>query len=214
MTLMEMLVVLVVVMSMFIAAVASLTVVGASRLRGASSRMATVIEYVYGRAAINGVRYQLVIDIDEGKYWAECAEEGAPLIAGIAQGTVGEDNSAAVPTRYGDDDDEGDPFLMNLNNTWDDCGDYLFSSRSLRPGIEFDRVLTTHQTDPYEEGIATIGFFPNGFVEPSIIWLREKGEESETVGMTLFIEPMTGSVRIQTGVAEIPRDFGEPEEDR
>ena len=204
--------VLVIIVGMFVAAISVVNVLGQSNLRGASSRLATTIEYVYGRAAINGVRYQLVIDLDGNAYWAECSEDMIVLSEGLSGGTVGEDDSSERPSRYDEDDEEADPFGMNLEASWDDCSDDLVPSRTLREGIVIDRVLTTHQTEPYIEGTATIGFFPNGFVEPSIIWLRE--EEHEDAGMTLFIEPMTGTVRIESGLAEVPDDFLEVEEDR
>ena len=211
-TLAEILVVLVIIVGMFVAVISVVNVLGQGQLRGASSRLATTIEYIYGRAAINGVRYQLVIDLDENTYWAECSEEMITLSPGIMGGTVGEDDSSERPARYDDDDDEADPFGMNLTASWDDCTDELVPSRSVRDGVVIDSVMTTHQSEPYVEGTATIGFFPNGFVEPSVIWLRE--EDNEDAGMTLFVEPMTGSVRIETGLAEVPDDFLEVEEDR
>lgn len=203
---------LVIIVGMFVAMVSVVNVVGQSQLRGASSRLATAIEYVYGRAAINGVRYQLVIDLDENAYWAECSEDMITIAGGLVGGTVGEDDSAEKPSRYDDDDDEADPFGMNLGASWDDCSDDLVPRRQLREGVQIDRVMTTHQSEPYEEGTATIGFFPNGFVEPSIIWLRD--DENEDAGMTLFVEPMTGSVRIESGLADLPDDFLDVEEDR
>lgn len=210
-TLMELLVVLVIVVGMFVAMISVTAVVGQANLRGEAQRIASTVEYVYGRAAINGTRYQLVLDLDNNTFRAECTDEAMALAQDMADGTVGEDRTT-TSNRYDDDDDEADPFGLDLQDAWDDCSDALVNERTLRDGIQLVKVHTTHQRDPYEEGQATIGFFPNGFVEPSIIWISEKS--SDEAGMTLFIEPMTGSVRIEAGLAEVPSDFHDIEEDR
>ncbi len=74
-----------------------------------------------------------------------------------------------------------------------------------------DSVMTTHQREPWEEGQATIEFFPDGFVEPAMIWLSIEEKDAAT---TLTISPMTGRVRTYSERLEVPRDFLEEEEAR
>lgn len=209
-TLIEILVVLAIIVGIFGATFATLSVMTAGELRGATARLASTIEHIHGRSAINGMRYQLVLDLDTNTYWAECSEENIALEAGMAGGVVGEEASNEF-LRYDEDDEEADPFGMNLTQVWDDCTEPLIPTREVRSGIVIDRVLTTHQLDPYEEGVATIGFFPDGSVEQSIIWLKEDDGEA---GMTIFIQPITGRVTVKRGVQDIPRDFFDVEEDR
>lgn len=206
-TLAEMLVVLALIAGLFVAGVSSFTLLGANNLRGATSRLVSSMEHIYGRSAINGMRYQLIIDLDSNRYWAECTEDRAVLSAEQTRGT---DGTEAQQNRY--DDEEEDPFGMNLSALWDDCTEDLIPKQHVREGVRIERVLTTHQDDPYETGQASIAFFPNGFVEQSIIWLRSIDQPD--AGMTLFVEPMTGAIRVERGLAEIPDDFYDVEEDR
>jgi prepilin-type N-terminal cleavage/methylation domain-containing protein len=206
-TLAEMLVVLALIAGLFVAGVSSFSVLGANDLRGATSRLISSIEHIYGRSAINGMRYQLIFDLDSNRYWAECTEDRAVLSSEQTRGT---DGNEAEQLRY--DNDEEDPFGMNLSALWDDCTEDLIPKQHVREGVRIDRVLTTHQDDPYETGQASIAFFPNGFVEQSIIWLRSVDQPD--AGMTLFVEPMTGAIRVERGLAEIPDDFYDMEEDR
>jgi len=228
-TLIEMLVVMVIIMAAFGAMISLVSVLGASRLRSASSRTATAIEYIYGRAAINGIRYQMVFDLDTDEYWVECSEENIDLPSRmLEEDEPDEDDGPSIEegarrfARYDADDEEADPFALNQSALWDDCTEHLIPRTSIPDrfeGVELHAVMTTHQEEPFEVGRATIGFFPNGFVEPSIIWLREAEDEGEpfndeAAAMTLIIEPMTGGVRIVTGYAEVPDNFLEVEVDR
>ncbi|MCA9565317.1 MAG: prepilin-type N-terminal cleavage/methylation domain-containing protein [Myxococcales bacterium] len=228
-TLIEMIVVLAIVAAVLASAVVSMSVIGSTNLGGDASRLATTFEFVYGRAALNGIRYRLVIDLDTNEYWAECTPDDVAIADQMSTGSLGNDTGQVADSelergardrfqRYDDDEDEGDIFNLNLNQMFDDCSEPLLERRSLRNGIEFAQVMTTHQTEPYLAGQATVAFFPNGFVEPTIIWIRQtpEGDESEedAPAMTLFVKPMTGSIRIERGMSEVPRDFHDVEEDR
>ena len=228
-TLIEMLVVMVIILGAFGATMSITSVLGQGTLRSAATRMATAIEYVYGRAAINGIRYQLVFDLDADEYWIECSEENIELPTRMLEEDEPDEGDepsieegARRFARYDADDEEADPFSLNQTALWDDCTEPLVPRVSISErfeGIEIHSVMTTHQEEPFEVGQATIGFFPNGFVEPSMIWLREAENEGEAFdednpAMTLVIEPMTGSVRVLSGLAEVPDDFLDVEEDR
>jgi type II secretory pathway pseudopilin PulG len=218
MTLIEIIVVLVIVAALLGLATTSFSVLSASKLNGEARRMASTIELVYGRAALNGRRYRLMLDLDENSYWTECADVDVGLPMDIVQGDQGEQNGThrfLEFERYEDDDEEADPFNMNLQSMFDDCTEPLIPVRTLPEGVVFDSVLTTHQADPFISGQASIAFFGNGFAERTIIWLAEDKEGGETGGvMTLEIEPMSGRVYITSGRAEIPDSFFDIEEDR
>ena len=80
---------------------------------------------------------------------------------------------------------------------------------AMRHDVEILRVLTTHNREPVETGTATVAYFPNGFVERSLIWI---GMEDGMV-LTLSIDPMTGRVFIYPEDLEVPEDFFEVEEE-
>ena len=113
--------------------------------------------------------------------------------------------------RYDRNDEEADPFnLGEADSRFENCEEPLFYEQELPRGIVFDRVMVVHEEDVVEHGEVTIGYFPNGFVERAIIWLKH--ERSEGV-MTLTIDPLSGSVRIIAGDMDVPDDFWEVEED-
>ncbi len=179
MTLIEMMVVLAIIA--LIAAATAVTTSGMSNnsVRAAALHTTGAMRLTYGRAAINGIRYQFVIDLDE-------------------------------PARD-EDDDEADPFGLGVQApSLADCSEPLLERHTLRRGTRFARVLTTHHSEPIEEGQATIAFFPNGFVERSLIWIADdKGE----AWVTLVVDPMTGRIRTHAGELEVPEDFFSVEED-
>jgi hypothetical protein len=205
------LVVLVVIVGAFGLSISVVGLLTFSDLNGEAARLASTIQHIYGRAAINGQRYRLVIDLDDNAYWAECSDEDVPL-PGDLMSTGMEDSAASQRLgRYDEDDEEADPFGLNLDNTFDDCTEELIPRRQLTGRVVLDSVMTTHQREPAIEGQATIEFFPDGFVEPSMVWLTIDDAEA---AVTLTIQPMTGRVRTFTERLEVPSDFLEVEEDR
>lgn len=210
MTLIEILIVLLIMASALGVATLSIRNLSNAELKGAALRLSGTITYIYGRAAINGMRYQLVIDLDENAFWAECSEQEIALPQELVSANS-LDATGRADLRFQDDDPEADPFGLNLARSFEDCSEPLIEHRTLPSGIVFDSVMTAHQVEPFEEGQTSIAFFSNGFVEPSMIWLRE--EDGET-GITLSINPMNGQVTIETGLADVPDDFHQVEEDR
>jgi len=71
-------------------------------------------------------------------------------------------------------------------------GSTVTDRSSLPDGIRFEDVVTAHAGKVSEKEVFTY-FYPNGFVEPTVIHLRG---EDEDVKFTLRIKPLTGSVAI------------------
>lgn len=203
-TFVEVMVVLLLIAMMAGLSVVALGALDGSKVRAETIRMSGAIRFVYGRAAINGIRYQLVINLDEDTYRVECSEDNtfvAPTDEGVESSGL-----------YDEDDDEADPFGLGAPApTMNDCSEELLESRTLRDGVHFARAVTTHHDEPVEDGEVTIAFFPNGFVERSMVWLTDKNQSQY---MTLSIDPMTGRVRTHGGDLEVPEDFFAVEEDR
>ena len=77
----------------------------------------------------------------------------------------------------------------------------------MQRGIGIDGVLTSGQVDVFESGVAYIHFFPNGFVEPALIYTTDGDGEY----YTLIINPLTGKVGRQAGKMDPDATFGEPD---
>jgi prepilin-type N-terminal cleavage/methylation domain-containing protein len=207
-TLVEIMVVLGIIAGLSVLAVATLNGLTNSRLDGEALRFSGVLRLVHGRAAINGLRYQVVINLDDASYRVECSTQN------VAVPEVGDEGGNEEDQRRRDreqEDPEADPFGLGAQQpTMDDCSEELIEATTLRNGIRFARVFTTHHDEPVEEGEVTIGYFPNGTVERSMIWLTDANGRG---WMTMHLDPMTGRVVLRGGEDEIPDDFLELEED-
>ncbi len=197
-TLVEIIVVLAIAATVMGIAFSSFGSLKNSKLRADAMRMSGALRMVYGRAAVNGLRYQVTFDLDANTYSVQCSPENVLL-----------DPAEDERSPFDDDDDEADPFGLGVHRpTLDDCSEPLLEITEMRGNVEIARIVTTHHTEPVEDGIQTVAYFPNGFVERTMIWIR-----SDETYMTLSIDPMTGRVQIYGRDADIPDDFFEVEED-
>ena len=201
MTLIEIMIVLTIVASVMGLTAFSMSGLSASKVRSEAMHVAGAIRYVYGRAAINGVRYQLSFDVGANTLSVECSEKNIPV-------AVAGDTAEKEERR--DEDPEANPFgIASSGGGLTACDDKVMKDFALKDGVTIARVLTSHDEAPVEAGKATIGFFPNGFVERSIVWV--KGADGGY--FTLLIDPMSGRVKVKPGDLEVPDDFFEVEED-
>lgn len=115
--------------------------------------------------------------------------------------------------------DEEDTQFVSLQRT-SHTGPLLDEEqRTLKDGVYVLGVMTSHHEELQTEGIATINFFPNGFVERAIIYLgdeeaRDAGLDSEEgVVFTIMVNPLTGQSTVKPGMVPVQEKFFEPEED-
>ena len=201
MTLIEIMIVLTIVASVMGLTAFSMSGLTASKVRSEALHVAGAVRYVYGRSAINGVRYQLTFAVGGNTLSAQCSEKNIP---GASAETTKEREKASK------EDGEANPFgVAGGAGTMAACDDTVIRDFTLKDGVTIARVVTSHDEAPVESGNATIGFFPNGFVERSMIWV--KGADGGY--FTLIVDPMSGRVRVKPGDLEVPDDFFEVEED-
>ncbi|MFT4703668.1 MAG: general secretion pathway protein H [Bradymonadia bacterium] len=199
-TLVEIMVVLAIMAGMAGAAVTVVNSITNANLRAEAMRMSGSLRMIYGRSAINGIRYQLNIDLDGNTYSVSCSEDNV-LVEPEARNEREE--------RRRQEDAEADPFNLGGGGaSMQDCSEPLLQPRDMRPGVEIARVLTMHHREPVESGSAEVAYFPNGFVERTLIWLRQ-----DEAWLTLEIDPMSGRVFVHAGEIDVPDDFFEVEED-
>lgn len=102
------------------------------------------------------------------------AGQEAPNLATIAAAAVsGGGDTGAVST---DPVDVARAQKAKLRKSRARLRDSLLQKNVLPKGITFKRVMTTHQDEPTEEGMAEIFFFPSGYVERSYIFLARDDE--------------------------------------
>jgi type II secretory pathway pseudopilin PulG len=167
--------------------------------------LAGAIRYAYGRAAINGWRYDIVVNIDNNSYRIACSEEHST----VEREPYAEESG--VELAFGDDEDDEPLFgeTQQQEKALDSCSDAIVKDRSLSHNVEIVRVQTARTPEAVESGEIRIVIFPNGMIERSIIWLQA----GENEFFTLFVDEMTGRVKLRTGDQEPPERFFEIEED-
>ena len=87
---------------------------------------------------------------------------------------------------------------------------------ALGDGVYFVGLMTSHHDELQTEGVGTINFFSNGFVERSVIYVGDENARDgldEGVVYTIMINPLTGQSSVQPGKTEISSSFFETEED-
>jgi general secretion pathway protein H len=207
---------------MVIALIASIGVKGfraitKSDLRAATAHLSGAIRFLFDRASITGKYHRLVIDLNDGKYWAEVSDDRfyAPNEAeSQADRQKREQDEAAA------DEDErkrlekqqnafGEGSTTSSGSSFDlsklEVGEFrprrarfaAFKETALKPVVlkklHIRSVYTPRMTEPVTSGRAYLYFYPLGQTEPAIITLTDL--EGTSV-YSLVVHPITGRVRI------------------
>jgi general secretion pathway protein H len=207
---------------MVIALIASIGVKGfraitKSDLRAATAHLSGAIRFLFDRASITGKYHRLVIDLNDGKYWAEVSDDRfyAPNEAeSQADRQKREQDEAAA------DEDErkrlekqqnafGEGSTTSSGSSFDlsklEVGEFrprrarfaAFKETALKPVVlkklRIRSVYTPRMTEPVTSGRAYLYFYPLGQTEPAIITLTDL--EGTSV-YSLVVHPITGRVRI------------------
>ncbi|MEO1269638.1 MAG: prepilin-type N-terminal cleavage/methylation domain-containing protein [Myxococcota bacterium] len=217
-TLIELMIVLLIMAGIFAGGISLLSSLSRSKLKAQAMRMSGMLKYAYAQAAVRQQYYRVVLDLEGNAYWLEVAQAGdrpgaPPQIPEMNY--IGAPDNVELPKKkrrtigYEEDDPEGD--VLGLNRPkFQQVSESIVKRRTLTDGIRVVRVFTSQDSEGVEEGRAGILFFPNGFVEPTLIVL---GDEN-TGYMSLELEPLTGKVNIYSGEQDPSRDFFEAEEDK
>ncbi len=215
-TIIELMVVMAIVASLMALGAYSLGMVGGNQLQSDTLRMASVIKYTYANACLNNTRYRLVMELGTGNYHTEITDE--PVITASEQAADEEmlteeaRDLAKANERENDlfDESEENPFGVNRRVTFERVQDIVIKQTKLSPGITFTKVYTPKFPErPLESGRAAISFFPNGYVEPLLVVIKDE----EGNAFSLLTEPMTGNVIVRSGELDPPEGFAEAESD-
>jgi len=190
-----------------------------SNLREATAHFSGAIRYMFDRASITGKYQRLVLDLNDGQYWAEVSDDKfyAPNQAEtVSEQRKREEKEAAV------DDDErkrqekqrelyssSSSSSSSSSTSFDmsklEVGDFrpkrarfaAFKETALKPvklkKLRIRSVYTPRLAEPVTSGRAYLYFYPLGQTEPAIITLTDETGESI---YSLVVHPITGRVRI------------------
>jgi general secretion pathway protein H len=217
----------VMVAMMVIALIATIGVKGfrtvtKGNLREGSAHMAGAIRFLFDRASITGKYHRLVIDLNEGRYWAEVSDDRfyAPNQAESEperQKREEKEDAAEEEERkrqerqqmlYGNNSSSSSSSSAS-SSSFDmskmEVGEFrprrarfaAFKETALKPvtlkKVRIKSVYTPRMTDPVTAGRVYLYFYPLGQTEPAVITLTDESGESV---FSLVVHPITGRVKI------------------
>lgn len=200
-TLLELMAVIAIVLVAGVAVVAGVQSVRKASLSTSAARVAAAVRYLYDLAVLNNRPYRLVVDFEgrsfrgeevsdacggllpseeERRFGVETARmpverepaQGPPLPSETSPRLATETQVGSVTDGIAKEQGSSRRRIRPKEN--------LLTRQVLPEGIAFAAVVTSHHDEPVEEGEAEIFFFPDGYAEKALIYLR-KGEETYTV---------------------------------
>lgn len=193
-----------------------------SDLRASTARLSGAVRFLFDRASTTGKYHRLVIDLDEGRYWAEVSDdrfymprepeteaslkklaelqaeqdERDRARAEMARAAGGQDLSKVEPTEFR-------PKQVRFGS---------FKETAIKPvtlkKAKVTDVYTPRLAEPVTAGRAYVYFFPLGQTEAAIIHLAD---EDGTTPYSLVVHPITGRVRIYNEY--VKPVYGDPVDD-
>jgi len=199
-----------------------------SDLRAGSAQLSGAIRYLFDRASTTGKHHRLVLDLSDGKYWAEVSDdrfyvphegetERELREREAKEAEKDEDLRKRREERLRSErDGKGLPASSSFDYSKMEAGDFepkrprfaAFKELALKPiklksKVVLRSVYTPRVVDPITEGRAYIYFFPLGQTEPAILTLSDpKG----TAFYSLVVHPITGRVKIHNQQIQPPID--------
>jgi general secretion pathway protein H len=214
-TLLEILIVLVIVGLISGMSVRGLRSLAKTDLRASTSKLSGAVRYLFDRASTTGKYHRLVIDVEDGRYWAEVSDdrffiprepeteaslkklaelqgqldEKDRRVKEMAEASGGFDMSKVQPQDFR-------PKRVRFG---------AFKETTLKPvkmkNTKVMDVYTPRLAEPVVQGRAYIYFFPLGQTEPAIIHLSDPTQQTV---YSLVVHPITGRVRIYNEYVKPP----------
>jgi len=212
--LIEVMVVMVLISLVIGSAVAGFRSLAKSDLRSSASKMAGAVRYLFDRASTTGKVHRLVLDMDNGRYWAEVSDDRFIMAGGReteesrqkeAEKLAKEAEEAqkraeekagldAMQARY-----RPEPFRPKRAQFG------AFKETVVKPvdlkGALIADVYTPRLAEPLDAGRGFNYFFPLEIPEAANVHLTDKKRDSV---YSLVVHPLTGRVQIKNFYVEPP----------
>jgi general secretion pathway protein H len=225
MTLIEVSIALGIAAVLFAAVTISIGAITGAKAKASAAELAGVIRSIYDTAALSGKTCRLVFELADPKaeqgvtrYHAECA-------AGNVTTSRDRDAMLREESRTRDDEKRGnkktdtrrkytggsddmpglDEILKQEEGRVEDAARFSsFTGEEIKPReLPSDvslSVWTRHQREPADKGVAYLYFFPQGFTEKALVYVKQ----GDNV-WTLAVSPLTGKVDIAGEALEVPK---------
>jgi general secretion pathway protein H len=185
---------------------------GSSRLRGATTLIASAVRLGIARANTTGHAGRLVLDLDNDKVVLEEATGSVMLrekkkpAGGAEAATDAEKMVKAESDRILDGPHAPRTSFHPVAGFSDTP-----TGRELGKGVDITRVQTEHDEQPVTEGRGYIYFWPGGLTERAHVQLKRAGSED---ALTVVVSPLTGRTKIEKGLIDLPEPRTDKEEDQ
>ena len=221
MTLIEIVIVVMIVAGLMTLAAIGFGVIGQSDVSSESLRLSSAIRYTFTSAATTNTTLQMKLDFEAQTFLVEKLDVHGGLSEDALRGTTfqavrsGDDERKIRDSRASLLDKEDSKFGSVTRTPVDD----MFISgddAKLDDGVYFIGLMTSHHDEIQTDGVGTINFFSNGFVERSVIYLGDEAAREGREGgivYTVSVNPLTGQSTVEPGRVEISSSFFEEEED-
>jgi general secretion pathway protein H len=201
-----------------------------SDLRASSAHLSGAIRYLFDRASTTGKIHRLVIDLNEGKYWAEVSDDRffipheAESEADIRRREEKEATEDEELRREQEKKAKAEEAasssgsFSSMPSSYDpsklDVGDFkpkrarfaAFKELALKPvdlkNCKIRSFYSSRLTEALTSGRAYLYFFPLGQTEAAIITLADDKDEGV---YSLVVHPITGQVKIHNEEVFPPR---------
>ncbi len=173
-------------------------------LRSTSRKLAGAIRYTYDLAVRKDAVFRVVMDLDDGSFWVESSTDRFLLgreKTKVEDGALAEEDEDKerhfVSRSY---IESGDMWKPKKKATFSNFAGPLTKKVTLPKTVSFQDVWVFHQEERVTTGQAYIYCFPSGMSEKAIIHLVDEDENA----YTLWVQPLTGRVRIYPEFVEAP----------
>jgi general secretion pathway protein H len=218
-TLIEVMIVLAIIALVTVLSVVGLRSFAKTDLRNTASRMAGAIRYLFDRASTTGKVHRLVLDFDNGKYWAEVSDDPFIIPGGKetdetrqkeAEKAAKEEEAKreaeekekffgtqAIPSKY-----LPKPFVPKRAK-FGTFREMVVRPSTLKSTVLLNDIYTPRLAKPLAAGQGYIYFFPLGMTEAAIVHLSDAKRETF---YSLVVHPLTGRVQVKSSFVEPPLD--------
>jgi general secretion pathway protein H len=195
-----------------------------SDLRSSSVKMSGAVRYLFDRASTTGKVHRLVIDLGEGKYWAEVSDdrfyvpheaESETDLRRREEKESEEDEEKRKKAEQKAKEEEGRGYGSSSSFDFSkmEVGDFTprrarfaaFKELVIKPvtlkNVKVRSVYTPRVVDALTAGRAYLYFFPLGQTEAGIITLSDAKESSF---YSLVVHPITGRVKVYSEEIQPP----------
>ncbi len=209
---------------LFSAVVIGLGALTGTKAKSSAAELAGVIRSLYDSAALSGKTCRLAFQLPDSRneaptrYWAECAagnittsrnrdeaireEQKKRLERSSSQSPP---TSALQPTGFSTYQPSLQDLMAQERDRVEAAARYSIytapeiKARQLPPSVKIS-VWTKHQREPVSSGTAYLYFFPQGFTEKAMLFVRQGNNV-----WTITVQPLTGKAVVVGEQLEVPR---------